>query len=335
MIKKIILMGGTSCLLDIAIYLKESKSSDVIVVSSLRHMDEIVREGRTLRELFSSAKIRVVETDKCDVAKLKPLLDGDSQAAAVSIGAPWVITKDVIDLFGAGIFNAHGSRLPQNRGGGGFSWQILQGNKYGFALIHRLDEGIDTGGIVFYREFIFLNCSTPADYENIYWKQVLEALKDFLAQLIAGIKFNEINQPEYLSSYWPRLNSEKQAWIDWRWQGEDILRFINAFDEPYCGAHTYLNGVKVYLKSAVLDVNDGVFHPFQSGIIYRVADNYLAVATTSGSLLISFIVDSNGKKNFFKSISLGERFFTPVAELEKSMSERVFYAPNGLKVCKD
>ena len=91
----------------------------------------------------------------------------------------------------------------------------------------------------------------------------------------------------------------------------------------------------MYLKNVVLDVNDGVFHPFQSGIIYRVTDNYLAVATTSGSLIVSSIVDSAGKNNFFKDISPGERFFTPAAELEKAMSERVFYTPNGLKTQKD
>lgn len=334
MIKKIILMGGSLNLLDTAVYLKKEGLADVIVLSCIRQMDETAR-GQKMRELLKSAGIRVVETERCDLATIKSIAGEGADAAALSFGAPWIIRSDVINLFEGRVFNAHGTRLPQNRGGGGFSWQILQGNKYGFALIHRLDEGLDTGEIILYREFIFSNSSTPADYTSVYQQKVMEIVKDFLARLIRGEKFNGISQPEYLSSYWPRLNSEKQAWIDWRWSGEEIIRFINAFDEPYCGAHTYLNKVKVYLKSAVLDSNDGIFHPFQSGIIYRVTDSYLAVATTSGSLLINSITDSNKNKDFFKDISPGERFLTPAIELENAMSERIFYTANGLKAKKD
>ena len=49
----------------------------------------------------------------------------------------------------------------------------------------------------------------------------------------------------------------------------DVERFICAFDEPYVGASTNLNGDIVRIKSVCLSQQDGFFHHFQSGLIYR------------------------------------------------------------------
>ena len=40
-------------------------------------------------------------------------------------------------------------------------------------------------------------------------------------------EFHPSSQKNEASSYWPRLNTEKQAWIDWSWKGEDIYKFTN------------------------------------------------------------------------------------------------------------
>ena len=59
-----------------------------------------------------------------------------------------IIGKKVIDFFDGKIFNIHPAYLPKERGGGIFSWRILNNIKEISATIHYLDEGIDTGNIV-------------------------------------------------------------------------------------------------------------------------------------------------------------------------------------------
>ena len=65
----------------------------------------------------------------------------------------------------------HGTRLPKNKGGGGFSWQILNNNRLGCNMIHQIDSGIDTGDIIFFKEYIFSQaCKIPEDYEKFHNK---------------------------------------------------------------------------------------------------------------------------------------------------------------------
>ena len=77
-----------------------------------------------------------------------------------SISGAWVFRHDFISVFNGKIFNIHGSNLPQNRGGAGYSWRILRNDRSGGVAIHFVDEGLDTGKIIMYKNFTFdNNCS--------------------------------------------------------------------------------------------------------------------------------------------------------------------------------
>jgi methionyl-tRNA formyltransferase len=303
----------------------------VITLVGPRNVDEITLNGKTF-----GAQLGALNRDFLIVEQLTPSVIAGlkcdlSRTVGVSLGAPWIIKADVLRLFNGHIYNCHGAGLPRDRGGGGFSWQIMRGNKRGFALIHRVDEGIDTGEIVFVKEFIYENCRIPIDFINVCNQQYLEVLKSFIPKLLEGGNLERIGQPEYLSSYWPRLNAELHGWIDWSLSGKDICRFICAFDEPYCGAHTYVNGQKVYLKECHLDYSDGTFHPFQVGLIYRKSATHLSVCTTSGSLLVKRLLSANSQKMDWAEIALGDRFYTPVSMLRRAARTRAIYTATGLK----
>jgi methionyl-tRNA formyltransferase len=237
----------------------------------------------------------------------------------------------VIELFKGNIFNVHGSRLPRDRGGGGFSWRLMQGNYYGFALIHQLDAGLDTGGIVKVKEFLYEGKRTPQAFDSATIEESLILLQELIEDCFSSKELKCASQPEYLSSYWPRLKTDIHGAIDWSWTGEEIARFISAFDEPYPGAFTLLNGKRVHVKSAVFDAQDGVFHPFQSGIIYRISESYAAIATRTGSILIQSFADENGKEMGLTSLKLGDRLYSTQKMLEKAMQTRVVYTPTGMK----
>ena len=42
------------------------------------------------------------------------------------------------------LINFHGTRLPLDAGGGGFSWKIMREDRIDNQLVHLIDEGIDT-----------------------------------------------------------------------------------------------------------------------------------------------------------------------------------------------
>ena len=72
----------------------------------------------------------------------------------ISYGYRHIIKKPVIDRYRNRIINLHISFLPWNRGVSPNLWSFLTDTKKG-VTIHILDEGIDTGDILFQQEVFF------------------------------------------------------------------------------------------------------------------------------------------------------------------------------------
>jgi methionyl-tRNA formyltransferase len=107
------------------------------------------------------------------------------------------------------------------------------------------------------------------------------------------------------------------------------LLFINAFDNPYQGALTFLNGFKVHLKNCKI-IKDKVFHPFQTGLIYKKSKLELFVSSAEGTLIIKEVISEEGE-NIFNKIKIGERFYTPTQFLDKSLATKIVFTPEGKK----
>ena len=108
----------------------------------------------------------------------------------------------------------------------------------------------------------------------------------------------------------------------------ELDRFICAFDDPYCGAQTLLNNRIVHLKSSAINRQDAVFHSFQAGLVYRKGKHWLCICVKDCSIVVEEIYDEHGN-NIFDDVRVGDRFITPVANLESSRSRPV-YTPTGL-----
>ncbi len=330
-IKGLVLIGGGDILLELCRWAR-GEFLDVLVITSPRHAEEKMPSGLDLRLSLSEIEISFIETDDIDSHAVSNFLSETDDWLFLSIGAAWIFKDSTIKkLFRNELLNVHGSRLPTNRGGGGFSWQIMMGNRFGFSLIHRVNGGIDTGPIKAYEEYLFPHsCRKPVDFEIVYKMKSLEFIKMFISKVRADVcSYPEIEQLEYLSTYWPRLNTDINGWINWNWAGTEIERFILAFDDPYVGALTTYNGEPVNLKSVHLSSQDALFHPFQSGIVYRVSKSWICVAVPGGAIIVESVVNQNGV-SLLNTIKPGDRFMTPSTYLDESFS-RVAYTPDGLR----
>ena len=334
-VDRFILFGGGQLLAESALRLIGS-GHRVEVVTSPRHAEEAFSGSTraTLEEFLTSAGISFSVTD--DVRTDRTVADRiTSEAVGLSIGAAWIFGAEFISRFQGRLVNLHGARLPQDRGGGGFSWRIMRDDRIGFSLIHQVDEGVDTGEILAYEEYFFPHsCRIPSDYREYALGKNLELIDRFVADVVVGRELQSLSQPEYLSTYWPRLHTDTHGYIDWSWSLRDIERFVCAFDDPYAGAISFTNGRKVRLKKCLTTSSDGTFHPFQRGIIYKVSGGALFVAAGEGSLVIRGVFDEDGV-DVMTDLKIGDRFETSIAHLEEARRFRAVYTPLGLKPSGD
>lgn len=323
-IEKIIFFGGSIVMLKILE--KMTDKEKIAIFSSTRFLNERINKNMSFKEYLEANNFKyydVEDINNCEVLENEIL---HNKTLGFSISASWIIKKNVIEMFNGKIINIHGSRLPQNKGGGGLTWNILQDScSIGNFAFHFITPGIDDGDIIHFFEFKYpKECKVPLDfYEHMHKNMVNESLK-LLDKISKENDFKVFSQTEHMSIYWPRIDTKTNGYINWSWSLNDIYKFINAFDEPYLGASTYIGETKIRLKGASIEKNDGIFHPYQKGIIYRKNLLGIFIATENGTLVIEKIYDEDGN-DYFDKIRVGYRLYTPSQVLDLSMSTRVFF----------
>jgi methionyl-tRNA formyltransferase len=330
-IRRLLLLGGGDLLFRLA-ETGRKRGLAVDVITSPDQAKDVLPDGRRFVAALREIGVKPAEVTKFREARTARLIGEMTGTVALSIGARWIFGRAQIEQwFGGRLLNLHGTRLPQNRGGGTWSWQILMGNRFGFCQLHLVDEGVDTGAIVITEEFIFPpTCRTPKDYMAHATAQYVRLIDGLLDSTRAiPREFTLKAQPEYLSTYWPRLDTASHGWIDWRWEAPFIERFICAFDEPYPGAQTTWNGRTVHLKRAFVSHEDQAFHPFQAGLVYRTTQRWLCIAATGGSVVVEDLRDESGA-DVLAQVRAGDALTTPAKRLE-SLSKRVQFDALGLK----
>lgn len=330
-VKRCILLGGGRILADMARACRDS-GDEVLVITSPRHAEEIINDGKTFKQNCVQGNISCMVAEKIDAPEIRDAVGSMKDAIAVSIGAAWLFTDAVIrNLFRNKLINAHGTRLPRDRGGGSHSWQIMRGDRLGNCLLHVVDAGTDTGPVIAHEEFVYPSCCRlPQDYGEEYRRRTVSFLSRFLQSVRTGERsFPLLGQPEYLSTYNQRLHTPINGWINWQWDAGDIERFICAFDLPYQGASTRWNARVVRLRNAFLQRSDGFHHPYEAGIVFRKGAEWMLVAAVNGDLIVGDARDEQGN-SLLSKIAPGDRFVTLQDDLAAAR-ERVYYGAGGLK----
>lgn len=325
---QLVLLGGGKLLREVSLVAIEL-GIPIKVITSQRYAIEII-DSLSLQDFLKKHDCSLIVVESLLKDEVEKFISLSPNTVALSIGAPWIFSeKTIANLFGNKLLNLHGTRLPHNRGAGGMSWQIMSGNRFGMCCIHLVDGRVDTGPIVHLEEFIYpAKLRIPLEYEDYYIKRNLIFLREFIKEISAKPKeFAVIRQPEYLSTYWPRLNSNINSFIDWSLDGREVELFINAFDDPYPGAKTFWNKTSVRIKKGSLSPQEGFSHSFKNGLVFRKGPSWLCIVVSNATLIIEEIRSEEGE-DLFDVVRVGDRLHTPYSYLDIA-KERVTLGPRG------
>ena len=321
-IENIVLMGGSRLLAELSLELRKKEIKFYCFTSERQLNDPIEADGTSLNEYFQKHNLTLNVSH--DINSDPFFLEVTTQnTLVVGLGQSWVLTKKTLKRLENRVFDFMGIDLPRFKGGAHYSWQILMGDKNGACHIELIDEStvqgkIDTGIVIMSEKYIFPeNTRIPIDYFNYAVEKEKGFLLKFFQDIVNGKTYEKIRLNEKLSSYFPRLSTPSNGFIDWNTYISDIKKFICAFDSPYIGSSTYFKNQKVHIKSAYIEEEDIDFHPFQRGLVFRKSKNSVYVSCIGGALRIDQVISNN--LNIISQIELGERFYTPFEVLGKSL----------------
>jgi hypothetical protein len=329
-INHIILLGGSRCTLELAIHIKEHTKFKLNLFTASRQLDDVIyADGRTFEQCLIECKLNYFVSEninECDEF-FTCITD---KSLGVGLGEAWSFEEKIISKFDGRLVDLMGIRLPQYRGGAHYTWQILRGSKMGACNIQVVNEQMiqgvfDSGEILKSKEYLFpAQSRIPDDYFSFATLQEINFVSEFLEEVSQGVTFQKFTLQENFSMYFPRLSTLKNAFIDWNWDSVDIESFICAFDDPYSGSSTSINGELVRVKKARYESNDGNFHPFQSGLIYKIYNQNIYVATRQGTIIISQ-VNNEFDLSIINNLSIGDRFITPQEWIHRGLSYKIEY----------
>ncbi len=199
-----------------------------------------------------------------------------------SINYLFILDKKIFQLFEYAI-NFHGSLLPKYRGRTPHIWAIINNEKYTGITAHFIEEGCDTGDIVFQKNILIDEDITGADLLKIYQKEYPAVIRKVL-EMINETKIVRFPQNHLEATLFPKRTPD-DGQINWYWQKERIYNWVRAQAHPYPGAFTFYEKEKLIIDEIKFS-NIGFDSLTENGTIISINGQNPIVKVQNGSIEI-------------------------------------------------
>ena len=248
---------------------KTSASYDYFVSFLEKYRPYIVSYNRSLKEPEFIEKIKNLDADLAVVCSYNKLFP-----------------KELLECTKDGFINCHPSLLPYYRGPNPYSHIILNNESQTGVTLHFMDEGFDTGDIIYQKEFDLQGNETMGTLFNITNQMFAEMLLEMLIHYEKKGKLQGYPQKHLKGSYANNIEPTNfENLIDWNGTAKEIDCFVRALN-PFIVAISHFRDYVVKIMSGhyVDEVNSN----FNSGAVCDIT-NGLGVATKKGIFYIDVL----------------------------------------------
>ncbi|MGI6576226.1 MAG: methionyl-tRNA formyltransferase [bacterium] len=210
-----------------------------------------------------------------------------------------ILPREVLSLPPQGCINLHASLLPKYRGAAPIHWALLRGEDVTGVTTMYMDEGLDTGDIIYQQEVPI----SPADTAGSLYTKLAAAGGKLLVKTIVQIKKGcapRIPQNEQEATYAPPLERKDEV-IDWSRSAQELWLQVRGLN-PEPGATTYWEGKNLKVWEAVpfaeVEFQEGQQDEMRGnpGQVLSVDNKAGVLVSTGAGLLQLHKVQPAGKK---------------------------------------
>ncbi len=227
----------------------------------MKHGIEVLQPEKASNDLFC-AEIRAKEPDLILV---------------VAFGQ--ILKKKLLDIPRWGVINVHASLLPHLRGAAPIQWTILNDERITGLTVMQMDEGMDTGPILFQEEIPVVKDETAGQLHDRLAVMAGDLMAKSLERM-AGKIVKATPQDHTKATYAPKIAKELSL-VDWKEDAAKVSARIRGMD-PRPGAYTIREGQEIKLfASTVIDRNREEGAP---GQVLGLKEGCLVVGTGRGTV---------------------------------------------------
>ena len=232
-----------------------------------------------------------------------------------------MLPKVVWEMPKYGTFNLHAALLPQYRGAAPINWAVINGEKATGVTTFMIDEGMDTGKIMYREQCIIEPDDTVGEVHDklmeIGAELVVQTVEDIFEESIefrvqkSFVQGSEILKPA------PKLTREL-CHIDWNGKTKKIYNLIRGLS-PYPAAFTELTKDGKTTQMKIFKTEQIVGEAYSEmlaacgltsaapGTVLSDGRNYLAITTADGAISVTELQLAGKKRLAVKEFLIGFR----------------------------
>ena len=188
--------------------------------------------------------------DESEVKKIREL----NPDIIIVIAYGYIIPNEILKIPKVGCFNLHGSLLPRWRGAAPIQRAIIEGDQKTGITFMKMDEGLDTGDMVFSKEIAVTINDSYKYLEQKLSDLGAESFPEFFNLIQRNTTFTKQNND--LATYAKKIEKSETK-LNWTESADKIIRRINAYN-PNPGAWFEFNGKRIKILEASLQDQSGI-----------------------------------------------------------------------------
>ena len=232
-----------------------------------------------------------------------------------------MLPKVVWEIPKLGTFNLHAALLPQYRGAAPINWAVINGDKATGVTTFMIDEGMDTGKIMFREQCLIGPDETVGEVHD----KLMEIGKDLVVQTVDAIIEENVDmriqstfiQGSEILRPAPKLTREL-CHIDWNGKTKHVYNLIRGLS-PYPAAFTELTKDDKVLQMKIYKAVKVTGEEFESmlsqnglsaaepGTVLSDGKTYLAFSTKDGAVSVTELQLAGKKRMPVKEFLIGFR----------------------------
>ena len=210
-----------------------------------------------------------------------------------------LLSKEILDMPKYGCINVHASLLPKYRGSAPIQWSIIDGEKVTGVTVMQMDEGMDTGDMLF-KSAVEIEDTDTAD--SLYDK-LTKAGANIISDALDAIEIGDIHpvkQDNENATYAKMLN-KALGHVNYSRPAVEIERLVRGLNS-WPGTYSFINGksLKIWDVKVLDEASNG-----EPGTVALCENGRLTVNTIDKQLEILSLQIEGKKRMDTKSFLLG------------------------------
>jgi methionyl-tRNA formyltransferase len=232
-----------------------------------------------VKQVASEHRIEVLQPEKASDDLFCAQIRAKEPDLIVVVAFGQILRKKLLDIPRWGVINVHASLLPNLRGAAPIQWTILNDERKTGLTVMQMDEGMDTGPMLFQEEVPVLKDETAGHLHDRLAVMAGDLMARSLERMSGQIA-KATPQDHTKATYAPKI-SKDLCQVNWKEEAAKVSARIRGMD-PRPGAYTLWEGKEIKLfASTVMDRDRDEGSP---GQVLGLREERLVIGTGRGTV---------------------------------------------------